>query len=255
VSWLYTAPFALLAAVIVVSVVGTIELGRRLVRLAPVDDAQSSLIASPILAFVGLLLAFSFSMAGERMVRRRAAVLQETNAIGTFWLRTELVPDPTRSEMRARLQRYVALHVEHRHARIEEARTQAAERDMEELQRELWALAMADAARAPEANRQRLVLPALNDMLDAAAAAANARSDHLPDTVFAYLYMLVLASGIVVGYRPPTARPSLVLWGVFTLVVCGVLLVLLDMDRPRRGGIQNDMAPYLQLRDSMHERR
>lgn len=252
-SWLYAAPFALLTAVIVVSVVGAIEFGHRLVRLAPVDDAQSSLISDPILAFVGLLLAFSFSMAGERMVRRRAAALQQTNAIGTFWLRTELVPEPTRSELRVRLQRYVDLHVEHRLARVEEARTQAAEREMTKLHKELWALVMADAARAPEANRLRFVVPALNDMLDAAAAAVNARSDHLPDAVLAYLYMLVLAGGIVVGYRPAVKR-SLLLWGVFTLIVCGVLLMLLDMDRPRRGGIQNDMTPYLQLRDTVHER-
>lgn len=249
--WLHTAPFSLLVALILVSVLGTLELGCRLGRLAPVDESQSSLIAAPVLAIVGLLLAFSFSMAGERMALRRAAVLQEGNAIGTFWLRTDLVPEPTRSEMQRRVQRYLDLHVEHWSARVDETRTKTAEREGARLQDELWALALADFRSAPEAARHRLLIPALNDMLDAESAALSANANHLPDAIFAYLYMLVLAAGIVVGYRPRAERRSVVLWCTFALVISGVLLVLLDMDRARLGSIQNDITPYIRLRRSI----
>jgi hypothetical protein len=252
-NWLHTAPFALLVVLILASVLGTLELGYQLGRFAPVDKSQSSLISTPVLAIVGLLLAFSFSMAGERMALRRTAVVEEGNAIGTFWLRTELVPEPTRSEMRRRVRRYLDLHLEHWSAGVDEAQTKAAEREGGRLQDELWALAMADAGRAPEAQRQRLVLPALNAMLDAESVALSAKANHLPDAIFAYLYLLVLAAGVVVGYRPPAERRSAVLWCAFAFVISGVLLVLLDMDRARLGNIQNDITPYLRLRESVNQ--
>jgi hypothetical protein len=250
-AWLHTAPLILLAALLLVSVLGALEIGHWLGRSMPVDESQSSLISTSVLAIIGLLLAFSFSMAGERMAQRRAAVLQEGNAIGTFLLRTDLVPEPTRSEMRRRVRHYVDLHIEHWSARVDEAKTKAAEREAARLQDELWALAMADVRRAPEAQRQRFVISALNDMLDAASSALSAKTNHLPDAIFAYLYVLVLAAGIVVGYRPLAERRSVVLWCTFALVVSGVLVVLLDMDRARLGTIQNDITPYIQLRDSV----
>jgi hypothetical protein len=250
-SWLYTAPFALLVALIVGSVLWALELGHQLARFTPVLEAQASLISAPILAIVGLLLAFSFSMAGERMSLRRAAVVQESNAIGTFWLRTDLVPEPIRSEMRRRVRRYVDLHVEHWSARTDEVKTTASEREGTKLQQEIWELAMVDFHRAPEASRQRLVISALNEMLDATSSALSARRNHLPDAIFVYLYLLVVAAGAVVGYRPRAEKRSVVLWCTFAVVVSGVLVVLLDMDRARRGAIQNDMTPYLQLRDTV----
>jgi len=250
-TWLHTAPFALLIALGLASVVATLEIGYQLRRLAPVDESQSSLISAPILAIVGLLLAFSFSMAGERMALRRAAVLAEGNAIGTVWLRTDLVPEPTRSQMRQRVRRYVDLHLEHWFAGNDQAKREAAEREAVRLQGDLWTLATADAQRAPEAQRQRFVISALNDMLDAESNAVSAEANHLPDAIFAYLYLLVLAAGVVVGYRPRAERRSPVLWCAFALVISGVLLVLLDMDRARLGSIQNDIAPYIRLRDSM----
>jgi hypothetical protein len=249
--WLHTAPFALLVGLILASVLAMLEVGYKLGRVAPVEKSQSSLISTPVLAIVGLLLAFSFSMAGERMALRRAAVVQEGNAIGTFWLRTDLVPEPTRSEMRRRVRRYLDLHIEHWSGGVNEAATKAAEREAARLQDELWALAMADAGRAPEAQRQRFVISALNDMLDAESAALSAKANHLPDAIFAYLFLLVLAASVVVGYRPRAEPRSVVLWCTFALVISGVLLVLLDMDRARLGNIQNDVTPYLRLRESV----
>src|SRR5688572_24245739 len=165
-SWLYTAPFWLLVAVTVASLLGGLELGRRLARIAPVAENQATTIASAVLALVGLLLAFSFSMASDRLALRRAAAVQEANSIGTFWLRTSLLPEPTRSAMQSRLRHYVDLHLEHRQAGFQPRRTGELEAETDRLQRELWALLIEDARREPEAQRLRLLMPALNAMID-----------------------------------------------------------------------------------------
>ncbi|HEU4582591.1 MAG TPA: hypothetical protein VFS67_30250 [Polyangiaceae bacterium] len=218
---------------------GALEIGRRLGRAAPIEE-QASTVAAPILALVGLLLAFSFSMAGDRQATRRAAILQEVNSIETFWLRTSLVPEPTRSEMRDRVRRYVDLHFEHLQAGIEEARTQKTEEEAARLQQELWALLIDDARREPEASRQTLVIPALNSMLNDTVRVIAARENRLPDAIYLYLFLLVVSAGVVVGYRPRNERTSWLLWTIFTVVVSGVLLILLDLDRPRRGLLQTD---------------
>lgn len=250
-SWLYTAPLVLLAAVALASVLGALEVGHRLGRIAPVAERDASTVGAPILAVVGLLLAFSFSMAADRHALRRAAAVQEANSIGTFWLRTSLLPEPTRSEMRSRVRRYVELHLEHRFASIEATKTEALEAEAGRLHQELWALLTEEARRDPEAARVRLVTPALNAMIDDAATVLAAKENRLPDAIFLYLFLLVVIAGVAAGYRPSGETRNLILWGMFTLVVSGVLVILLDLDRPRRGLIQTDAAPYLRLRESL----
>jgi hypothetical protein len=252
-SWLYTAPFVLLLAVVVASLLAALEVGYRLGRIDPVAEQQASTIATPILAIVGLLLAFSFSMAADRAALRRVAAVQEANSIGTFWLRTSLLPEPTRSGMRSRVRRYVDLHFEHRRAGIQRARIDALEAEAGRLQGELWALLTEDARRDPEAARLRLVTPALNSMIDDSASALAARENRLPDAVLVYLYALLVIAGVCVGYRPRGEKRSPILWAMFTLVVTGVFVILLDLDRPRRGLIQADPRPYVRLRESMRD--
>ncbi len=66
-----------------------------------------------------------------------------------------------------------------------------------------------------------------------------------------FLIVLVVVAGMVIGYRPRNEKRNLVLWALFLLVLGGVLMILLDLDRPRRGLIQSDPRPYLRLRESL----
>ncbi len=251
--WLSAMPFSLVASIAIVSSLGALEAGRRLGVLEPPDERQVATISGYILALVSLLLAFSFSMASDRYAQRWATAVQETNTIGTFWLRTSLEPEPTRSALQARLRRYVDLHVEHRLVRADEPRLAQIESEAAQLQREMWALVIDDTRRNPEAARQRLVIPALNDMIDAMTNVQAAKENRLPSGVLLYLFVLVVIAGLVVGYRGPGERRSLVLWLTYTLAVTSVLIMLVDMNRPRRGILQTDLRPYQHLRDSLRQ--
>ena len=250
-SWLYTAPLALIAPAVTLLVLAALEAGHRVSGLAPVAERQVSTVSAPILAVVGLLLAFSFGMASDRFALRRAAAVQEANSIGTFWLRTSLLPEPVGSQMRSRVRRYVDLHFEHREARIDESRLAEVEAEMARLQQELWALLDQEVARDPDFRNVLLLAPALNAMIDDGASALSARENRLPDVLLVFLIVLVVVAGLVIGYRPRDEKRNLVLWAMFLLVLGGVLMILLDLDRPRRGLIQSDPRPYLRLRESM----
>jgi hypothetical protein len=198
-----------------------------------------------------LLLAFSYALAGERHALRRRMSVQEANAIQTFWLRTTLVPDPTGSEMRSLVRRYVDLHFDHRMAGIDDAALAKIESDAVQIQQQLWALLRRDAATSPEARRLMLVTPALNAMIDDAASAVAAKENRIPDPVLVYLLLASVVAGVVMGYRPPEERRNLVSWGTFVVVLSGLLTLLIDIDRPRRGLVQADPTPYQRLRDSL----
>lgn len=70
-----------------------IELGRRF-RIKHKAPQESTAIESAIFALFGLLLAFTFSGAVERYDRHRELIVEETNAIGTAYLRHDLLPRP-----------------------------------------------------------------------------------------------------------------------------------------------------------------
>ena len=65
-----------------------------------------------LLGLLGLLLAFTFGMAGDRFDDRKGLVVEEANAIGTAWLRTDLVPEPMRTQARDVLRAYTRQRVE-----------------------------------------------------------------------------------------------------------------------------------------------
>ena len=119
-----------------------------------------------IFGLMGLLIAFTFAGAASRFDSRRQLVVEETNAIGTAYLRIDVLPAGATGPPPQAFRRYVD-------ARLEMYRKlpdiQAAKEELARamaLQGEIWTRAVT-ACRA-EANppATMLVLPALNRMID-----------------------------------------------------------------------------------------
>lgn len=111
---------------------------------------------------VGILL---FDALG-RYDARRAALLREANAIGTMYLRAELLDVPSASVVRGDLRAYVAQRLAF--ARAEAARQQRAVADAKssELQRDMWRTTMQSARRNARSTMVPLVVAALNDTIN-----------------------------------------------------------------------------------------
>ena len=90
-----------LAVAVVVIVVGSavagIAAGRRLRDRPDSSSEPVGVVQAALLGLVGLLLAFGLTMAVGRYETRRALIVQESNAIGTTYLRAQLLPEPMRS--------------------------------------------------------------------------------------------------------------------------------------------------------------
>ena len=102
----------LLATGLFVGILIFLEVGRRVggQRLALDPEgarAGTGTVEGAVFALVGLLIAFTFSGAASRFDARRDLIVQETNAIGTAWLRLDLLPASAQPAIRENFRRYV----------------------------------------------------------------------------------------------------------------------------------------------------
>ena len=221
--------------------------GRRAVRLHDVEpSAQLGAVQGAILGMLGLLLAFSFAAAGGRFLERQDLIVAEANAIGTAWLRTDLLGEPARSELRSALEDYTAHRVSARSRFLR----QLADADVAEIDRlhaRIWRSAVEGVAARPEV--AVAVLNPVNEVIDLHATRLYAAQKHLPTPVLALLIASSLLSLGVIGYGCGVGgRRSAAMTVPLALVIGTALWVTIDLDYPRQGLLQLSDAPLEALR-------
>src|SRR5689334_25327755 len=93
-------PVGVTALLIAVLLVGACELGYRVARRrGDVEKSDEGHVLSAMLALLGLLVGFTFSIVVSRHEQRRLLVVDEANAIETEYLRTQMMPEPSRSRL------------------------------------------------------------------------------------------------------------------------------------------------------------
>lgn len=231
-----------------------LEVGRRIGRkrwLADPAGAHSGLgaLEGAVFGLMGLLMAFTFSGAATRFDTRRDLLLKEANAIGTVWLRLDLLPAAARAELRAELNAYVDQRLAATRARATQADGSLTTREQR-----LWTRAVAAAQEAPDARVTQLLLPAINDMFDIASARYLASQTHPPGVIYAMLLVLAFACALLAGHGMAGGqRRSWLHVVAFTGTLLMALYVIADLEFPRRGFIRVDRYDQLlvDLRESM----
>jgi len=204
-----------------------------------------------LLGLVALLLAFGLSLALGRYEDRRAATVAEANAIGTSFLRAQLIAEPERTRSLALFRDYTDLAIRVSYeipGSSSMARTTAAEGV---LQRRLWRLAGRSIAAAPVASAPRLYVDSLNETFDDQSARLSALNNRVPGAVLA---LEVIASALALGLL--AIHISILGRGFAPVLLAAalvsvVLLVTFDLDRPTRGLIKVPATPLLAERASM----
>jgi hypothetical protein len=228
------------------------ELGRRIgaARLARDSDGLAKgvgVVEGAVFGLLGLLLAFTFSGAASRFEARRHLVTSEANAIGTAYLRVDLLPPDAQPEIRDVFRRYVDLRASAYRGSKDFAATQARLDEGVRLQGEIWTKALA-ACRRPEAPQQAaiLLLPALNEMIDITTTRVMATRNHPPLIVFLMLGGLSLVGALLVGYgMSGNKERSWLHTAAFALVMALAIYVILDLEFPRLGMIRVDDADQI----------
>jgi hypothetical protein len=204
-----------------------------------------------LLGLVGLVLAFGLALAVGRYESRRAAVVDDANAIGTTYLRAQTLPEPLRTRSLELLRRYTdtSIRLSRSVPGSAEARKAVADGDM--LQRELWRLAGQALVGAPTASAPRLYVETLNEMIDMQTVRVAGLNNRVPGAVLGVEVVgAAVALGLLAFYLSLLGRGTFVVLLAAGLVSL-LLLVTFDLDRPTRGLIRIPDTPLENLRASM----
>jgi len=243
----------LLSFVLVTAILAASEAGFRLghkaeARIPLKTKPEISAVEGGILALLGLLLGFTMSMAVTRFEARKLLVLEEANAIGTSYLRAQLLPAAESADIRNLLRQYIDVRIQYGDvdeapARIEIIREQAAR-----LQHEIWARAVTYAQEDPSPVKSGLLLQSLNEAIDLESSRWMAFHNHVPPTVISVNCVLALLAGAVVGFAfGLQGRRQTFSTCVFAVAVTVVLAVIIDLDTPHRGFIRVSQQPMIEL--------
>jgi hypothetical protein len=204
-----------------------------------------------LLGVVGLILAFGLSLALGRYEDRRSATVDEANAIGTSYLRAQLIAEPARKRSINLLRDYtdLALRITHEVPNSPGMRRTTAAEGL--MQRQLWRIAGQSLAAAPIASAPRLYVDSLNSMFDAQSTRLSALNNRVPGAVLALEVIgAAIALGLLAAHIAMLGRGLVALLAAAFLVTL-LLLVIFELDRPTRGLITVPDAQLAQLRASM----
>lgn len=236
-----------------------LELGRRLgLRRQGREEANPTAglgaVEGAVFALLGLLIAFTFSGAAERFNQRRELIVQEANAIGTAWLRLDLLPPAPRAELQALFRQYLDGRLEVYRRVPDMPAVRAALAEVSVLQAQVWKRATT-ACQESEGLLTTLLIPALNEMFDIATTRTAASEMHPPTIIFVTLGVLALISSLLAGYAMAGGRSRSWIHIVgFAVIMAATVYLILDLEFPRVGFIRVDAADHLlvELRATMN---
>lgn len=227
--------------------------GRRKKAIASEAITQANAVLASMLGLLALLLAFTFSAALQRYDERSRAVVAEANAIGTTYLRTQLLPARMHDEVQELLRQYLDV-------RVEESRVNTADAVKREslLQRadltaaQLWIHAVRAAEQDGRSVTSGLFVQSLNELIDAYGIRNASLNRHVPEIVLFLMFATIVMTTATLGYASGIAGHRVTL-AAFVLVVLIALVVFLivDLDRPRRGIIQVSDDSLLNLQQTI----
>jgi hypothetical protein len=236
-----------------------LEIGRRIGTKKLAADPQGArtgvnAVEGALFGLLGLLIAFTFSGAANRLDARRKLVTDEVNAIGTAWLRLDLLPAEAQPELRDLFRRYLDSRLETYRKLPDLAAAEAELAHSIELQKEIWTKAVAAIRGGPPGLSGTLVVNALNQMFDIVTTRIAAARTHPPTVIYLMLGLLALAAAVLAGHAMAGSKTRSWFHVVaFALVLSGTVYVILDLEYPRIGFIRIDAADraLLELRESM----
>lgn len=222
-------------------------IGRR--RLATESEASHpgfGVIAGAVFGLLGLLIAFTFSAAAFRFDMRRQLIVQEVNAIGTAYLRLNLLPPQSQSELRNDFRQYVEARtaVYRKLPDVETAKLELARSKV--LQNGIWEKAVAASRSADGPQASLLLLPALNEMIDITTTRTVALQTHTPFIIFGLLAAVALACALLVGYAIAGRKTHT--WVhvlTFASVLTATIYVIADLEYPHVGLIRIEAVERL----------
>ncbi|QNI37709.1 bestrophin-like domain [Edaphobacter albus] len=206
-----------------------------------------NLIQGATLTLLGLIIGFSFSMAIGRYDQRKTYEEAEANAIGTEYVRADLLPQADANRIRDLLRRYTDLRIAFYETRDhEELKKIALERAS--VQDQLWQAVVRPVTAQPSP-LTTLAVAGMNDVINSQGYTQAAWWNRIPESAWGLMFLIAIFANGLLGYGAKRLQPKLFI--VLPLVVSISFFLIADIDSPRRGVIRVHPQNLESLRDSL----
>jgi hypothetical protein len=218
------------------------------------EDVHKDLdvVLGAILTLLGLIVGFSFSMAISRYEQRKIYEVAEANAIGTEYVRADLLPAADAEKMRALLREYL-------HQRIlfytvtDEKGLPPINAATVQLQTELWAAVQALLLAQPTP-ALTLAASGMNDVFISRGYTQGAWWNRIPIEAWFLMSVIAICSNMLVSYSRHRPKTEVVRLLVLPFVLSIAFFAIADIDSPRRGAIRVPPENLTSLAQSLHGR-
>jgi predicted membrane protein len=216
------------------------------------DDLRHDLdvVVGATLTLLGLIIGFTFSMAVSRYDQRKNDEEAEANAIGTEYVRANLLPDTDATRVRALLRDYLDQRILFYQSENEKQLGQI-NRATAQLQTDLWSALLAPAAARPTPVLT-LALSGMNDVLNSQGYTQAAWWNRIPAAAWVLMITIAICANMMFGYGARRRKAGAIHMLVLPLVLSIAFFLIADIDSPRRGVIRVSPQNLISLARSLH---
>jgi hypothetical protein len=207
------------------------------------------LVTAATLTLLGLIIGFSFSMANTRYDQRKNYEEAEANAIGTEYLRTDLLPSADGVQVRRLLRDYLNQRILFYKTRDQDE-LRKINGTTAELQGKLWAAVQVPAAAQPTP-MLALAVSGMNDVLNSQGYTQAAWWNRIPSAAWGLMAAMAIVSNLLVGYGARRSREGVIHSLILPLVLSVAFFLIADIDSPRRGVIRVIPQNLVSLAESL----
>ncbi|MGF6505653.1 hypothetical protein [Paraburkholderia sp. 32] len=213
------------------------------------DDFR--IVQSATLTLLALVIGFSLSMAVGRYDQRKNYEEEEANAIGTEFIRADLLPESTAAAIRADLARYLDLRIEYYQTRDAQrvAQIYAATAG---LQGRLWTSARSGAVAQPTPV-VALAVAGMNDVINTQGYTQAAWLNRIPLAAWIMMLLIGVFANVLVGYGVKNSSGKSRFLLIMPLTVSLSFMLIADIDSPRNGIIRVIPQNLISTAQSLHK--
>ncbi|HEX4771316.1 MAG TPA: hypothetical protein VH351_10815 [Bryobacteraceae bacterium] len=213
------------------------------------EQGDFSIVLGATLTLLGLIIGFTFSMAVSRYDQRKNYEEQEANAIGTEYVRADVLPGASAEKVRSLLNTY--LHERILFYTTRDARELASVNDRTaRLQAQLWSAVQVPAVAQPSPV-VALALSGMNDVLNSQGYTQAAWWNRIPVEGWALMGLIAACANALLGYGARQSLPKGTLL-VLPFMISIAFFLIADIDTPRRGIIHVSPQNLVSLSNSLH---
>ncbi|MET0029371.1 MAG: hypothetical protein ABW101_17200 [Candidatus Thiodiazotropha sp.] len=215
------------------------------------EEKQAGTLMGATLGLLAFMLAFTYGAANSIHAERKALVLEESNAIGTAWLRARFLQDAQVEVVDRLLREYVDTRIEGARSKDSEELSRAIEHS-ERILDDLWAVTVKQVRTVKDTASIALFTAAVNEVIDLHSKRINAAHQRIPLIIMATLLFISLVTLSMMGYQSGLngVRTLLPRIGLI-LAFSAVMLLITDLDRPGQGLISVSQRTMVDLQTSM----